>query len=65
MRARGEYRADGEVQRFQENFSKDPSTSREEDEGQQYFGLSLREMVHQYKWQMLVLFKCLLLQPKV
>ena len=22
-------------------------------------------MVYQYKWQMLVLFKCLLLQPKV
>ena len=54
------------MQRFQENFSKDPSASRqEEDEAQQYFGLSLREMVHQYKWQMLVLFKCLLLQPKV
>ncbi len=39
--------------------------SREEEDGQQYFGLSLREMVYQYKWQMLVLFKCLLLQPKV
>jgi hypothetical protein len=31
----------------------------------QYFGLSLRELVHTYKWQTLVLFKCLLLQPKV
>ncbi|KAK0303214.1 hypothetical protein LTR91_002396 [Friedmanniomyces endolithicus] len=39
--------------------------SREEEDGQQYFGLSLREMVYQYKWQMLVLFKCLLLQPKM
>ncbi|KAK4955586.1 hypothetical protein LTR10_006525 [Elasticomyces elasticus] len=53
------------LQRFQENFSKEPAGSREEDEEQQYFGLSLREMVHQYKWQMLVLFKCLLLQPKM
>jgi hypothetical protein len=30
-----------------------------------YPGLSLREMVHQFKHQILVLFKCLLLQPKV
>jgi hypothetical protein len=36
-----------------------------DDERDQYFGLSLRELVHTYKWQTLVLFKCLLLQPKV
>lgn len=36
-----------------------------EEERDQYFGLSLRELVHTYKWQALVLFKCLLLQPKV
>jgi hypothetical protein len=36
-----------------------------EEEKDQYFGLSLRELVHTYKWQTLVLFKCLLLQPKV
>jgi len=30
-----------------------------------FFGLSLREIVHTFKWQTLVLFKCLLLQPKV
>ncbi|KAK3074780.1 hypothetical protein LTR53_002512 [Teratosphaeriaceae sp. CCFEE 6253] len=53
------------LQRFQENLSLDPVVSRDQDDGQQYFGLSLREMVHQYKWQMLVLFKCLLLQPKM
>ncbi|TKA45732.1 hypothetical protein B0A54_03417 [Friedmanniomyces endolithicus] len=53
------------LQRFQENLSREVVTgSREEEDGQQYFGLSLREMVYQYKWQMLVLFKCLLLQPK-
>lgn len=28
-------------------------------------GLSLREMLHEFKHQTLVLFKCLLLQPKV
>ncbi|TKA82676.1 hypothetical protein B0A55_01480 [Friedmanniomyces simplex] len=55
------------LQRFQENFGKEApaASAREEEEEQQYFGLSLREMVYQYKWQMLVLFKCLLLQPKM
>jgi hypothetical protein len=28
-------------------------------------GLSLRELIHEFKWQTLVLFKCALLQPKV
>lgn len=28
-------------------------------------GLSLREIIHEYKHQTLVLFKCCLLQPKV
>jgi hypothetical protein len=28
-------------------------------------GMSLREMIHDFKYQTLVLFKCLLLQPKV
>lgn len=28
-------------------------------------GLSLREMIHEFKWQTLVLFKAALLQPKV
>jgi hypothetical protein len=31
----------------------------------QYFGLSLRELIHEYKHQTLILFKCALLQPKV
>lgn len=30
-----------------------------------YQGLSLREMIHEFKYQTLVLFKALLLQPKV
>lgn len=29
------------------------------------FGLSLRECIHEFKWQTLVLFKCLLLQKKM
>lgn len=41
------------------------SFSEQDDEKDQFFGLSLREIIHQYKWQTLVLFKCLLLQPKV
>ncbi|PHH74757.1 hypothetical protein CDD82_4797 [Ophiocordyceps australis] len=31
----------------------------------QYLGMSLRELVHEFKWQTLVLFKCCLLQPKM
>ncbi|KAK5112351.1 hypothetical protein LTR62_004314 [Meristemomyces frigidus] len=51
------------LERFQENLCREPVTADEDHE--QYFGLSLRELVHVYKWQMLVLFKCLLLQPKM
>jgi len=31
----------------------------------QYLGLSLRELVREFRWQTLVLLKCCLLQPKV
>lgn len=30
-----------------------------------YLGLSLREMIREFRWQALVLLKCCLLQPKV
>lgn len=36
-----------------------------DDERDQYVGLSLREMIHEYKYQTLILFKCALLQPKM
>jgi Transport protein Avl9 len=36
-----------------------------DDSADPYFGLSLREMVHEYKHQTLVLLKCLLLQRKM
>ncbi|KAI7121258.1 hypothetical protein KC352_g32952, partial [Hortaea werneckii] len=51
------------LQQFQANLSKGRTET--EDERDQYFGLSLRELLHQFKWQTLVLFKCLLLQPKM
>ncbi|OJD27303.1 hypothetical protein ACJ73_01296 [Blastomyces percursus] len=48
---------------FQENLAE----SLDSDEGQkdENLGLSLREMIHEFKHQTLVLFKCLLLQPKM
>ena len=51
------------LQRFQESL---PQLLRNQ-EGQvdHYFGISLREFIHEFKWQTLVLFKCALLQPKV
>ncbi|KAH7084413.1 LAlv9 family protein [Paraphoma chrysanthemicola] len=51
------------LQRFQESL---PQLLRNQ-EGQtdQDFGLSLRELIHEFKWQTLVLFKCALLQRKV
>ncbi|KAF2027083.1 LAlv9 family protein [Setomelanomma holmii] len=51
------------LQRFQESL---PQLLRNQ-EGQtdQDFGLSLRELLHEFKWQTLVLFKCALLQRKV
>lgn len=36
-----------------------------EEDGDQYLGMSLREMVHEFRWQTLVLLKCCLLQPKM
>ena len=53
------------VQEFRESLVKDGGVRVHEDERDQYFGLSLREIVHTYKWQTLVLLKCLLLQSKV
>ena len=38
---------------------------RQEGEGERYFGLALREVVHEFRWQTLMLVKALLLQRKV
>ncbi|KAL1632636.1 hypothetical protein SLS56_003535 [Neofusicoccum ribis] len=50
------------LQRFQESLAK--TFKDRENERDQFFGLSLREIVHEFKHQTLVLFKCCLLQPK-
>jgi len=66
-------------QQFQESLAYDVQTQVED--GEQYFGglylfsafyqahdrpgLSLRQIIREYKWQTLVLFKCCLLQQKV
>ncbi|THW32141.1 hypothetical protein D6C77_06187 [Aureobasidium pullulans] len=51
------------LERFQESLNK--GFGSQEDDRDLYFGLSMRELIHQFKWQTLVLFKCLLLQPKM
>ncbi|KAL8902836.1 MAG: hypothetical protein Q9207_004348 [Kuettlingeria erythrocarpa] len=54
-------------QMSQEKFQESLSTNLQdtEDERDLYLGLSLRELLHEYKYQTLVLFKCCLLQPKM
>ncbi|KAF2136862.1 uncharacterized protein K452DRAFT_279437 [Aplosporella prunicola CBS 121167] len=51
------------LQRFQESLGK--TFADREHERDQYFGLSLRELIHEFKYQTLVLFKACLLQPKM
>jgi len=51
------------LQRFQENLPQ--LLKNQEGQAESYFGISLRELIHEFKWQTLVLFKCALLQPKV
>ncbi|KAL1645810.1 hypothetical protein SLS58_003694 [Diplodia intermedia] len=51
------------LQRFQESLAK--TFQDREHERDQFFGLSLREIIREFKQQTLVLFKCCLLQPKM
>ncbi|TLS29540.1 hypothetical protein PpBr36_01348 [Pyricularia pennisetigena] len=56
------------LRRFQESLAEDKSRGRpasEDEDKDTYLGLSLRELVREFKWQTLVLFKCCLLQPKM
>ena len=59
------------LRRFQESLGEEKAREEREDredEGrdrEEYLGMSLRELVREFKWQTLVLFKCCLLQPKV
>ena len=55
------------LRRFQESLAdeKRRGLMHEDEERDQYLGLSLRELVREFRWQTLVLLKCCLLQPKV
>lgn len=53
------------LKRFQESLKEEREREEAEEEREEYLGMSLRELVREFKWQALVLFKCCLLQPKV
>lgn len=55
------------LRRFQESLAdeKERGLLSEEEGHDTYLGMSLREMIHEFRWQALVLLKCCLLQPKV
>ncbi|KAL9092094.1 MAG: hypothetical protein Q9165_004527 [Trypethelium subeluteriae] len=51
------------LQRFQESLA--TTLAHVDDERDRYLGISLRELIHEYKHLTLVFFKCCLLQPKM
>ncbi|KAF7559060.1 hypothetical protein G7046_g5096 [Stylonectria norvegica] len=55
------------LRRFQDSLADEKARGVLNDEADhdQYLGMSLRELIHEFKWQTLVLFKCCLLQPKM
>ncbi|KAM0246802.1 hypothetical protein ACHAQJ_010094 [Trichoderma viride] len=55
------------LQRFQDSLADEKARGilQEEAQRDQYLGMSLREVIHEFKWQALVLLKCCLLQPKM
>ncbi|KAK2022857.1 transporter Avl9 [Colletotrichum zoysiae] len=55
------------LRRFQESLAEEKERGflSDEESRDQHLGMSLRELVHEFKWQALVLFKCCLLQPKM
>ncbi|KAM0373992.1 hypothetical protein ACHAO7_006141 [Fusarium culmorum] len=55
------------LRRFQESLAdeKMKGVLNDQVDRDQYLGMSLRELIHEYKWQTLVLLKCCLLQPKM
>ncbi|KAH7328054.1 transport protein Avl9-domain-containing protein [Stachybotrys elegans] len=60
--------ADAEIlRRFQESLAdeKRRGALQEEASRDQHLGMSLRELIHEFKWQTLVLLKSCLLQPKM
>ncbi|KAK9435038.1 LAlv9 family protein [Metarhizium brunneum] len=55
------------LRRFQESLADEKARGlvEEDTERDQHLGMSLREFIHEFKWQALVLLKCCLLQPKM
>ncbi|KAH8656160.1 cytoplasm protein [Tricladium varicosporioides] len=55
------------LRRFQESLKeeKERGVGLAEEDREEYLGMSLRELVREFRWQTLVLFKCCLLQPKM
>ncbi|KAI1381904.1 transport protein Avl9-domain-containing protein [Hypoxylon crocopeplum] len=55
------------LRRFQESLAEEQARGQlnEEVDRDQYLGMSLRELVREFRWQTLVLLKCCLLQPKM
>ncbi|KAI0132046.1 transport protein Avl9-domain-containing protein [Xylariales sp. AK1849] len=55
------------LRRFQESLQEEKERDQlnEEEDRDQYLGMSLRELVREFRWQTLVLLKCCLLQPKM
>jgi len=54
------------LKRFQESLADEKARGQlSDDDRDQYLGMSLRELVREFRWQTLVLLKCCLLQPKV
>lgn len=56
------------LKRFQESLKDEAERGKldgADEDRDQYLGMSLRQLVREFRWQTLVLFKCCLLQPKV
>lgn len=53
------------LRRFQESLAEEAGRAGGAPDDEEYLGMSLRELVREFRWQTLVLFKCCLLQPKV
>jgi hypothetical protein len=56
------------LKRFQESLKAEYDRGKlggGDEDRDQYLGMSLRQLVREFRWQTLVLFKCCLLQPKV
>ncbi|KAK1752074.1 late secretory pathway protein AVL9 [Echria macrotheca] len=55
------------LRRFQESLAEEKvrGALNDDEDRDQYLGMSLRELVREFRWQTLVLLKCCLLQPKM